>query len=100
MRSLVMVLPANLVLLPFFARRLVEGTGKWWAVLGIGIAASLSWVVLATVGWCIVHHDWPWFWDLALSALIPILPVIVILVPLLAFWLGGAVRRWGLYWRD
>jgi serine/threonine-protein kinase len=97
LRSLVMLLPAHLVLLPYFARWLIEDKGKWWAALGMGIAASLLWVVLAEAGLYLLFGRGPWFLDIAL---IPVFQVTVILVPLLAFWLAGSVRRWGLYWRE
>ena len=98
--SVMLLLPANLVFLPFFARWLIKDKGKWWAVLGTGIGASLLWVVLAALGPSIVLGRWPWFFGTAMSALYTILPVAVILIPLLAFWLAGSVRRWGLYWRE
>lgn len=102
-----MALPANVVLLPFFARWLVDGQGRWKAMLGYGVAVNLAWVVIY-VGWMLPDFfGWDFFWwieikhilEVAGFALLRALPS-VLLVPLIAFWLAGAVRRWGLYWWD
>jgi serine/threonine-protein kinase len=105
LHELTMVLPANVTLLPFFAHRLVKG-GNWKAVIGSGIAASLLWAVLAGLGegllLSVFSGDWIalWSWVRFGRNLLAVLPVVVLLVPLVAFWLAGSVRRWGLYWRD
>ncbi len=102
-----MTLPANVVLLPFFARWLVNGQGRWKAVLGYGIAVNLVWVVINT-GWMLPEfYGWDFWWWIGIEhilkaagfELLRALPS-VLLVPLVAFWLAGAVRRWGLYWWD
>jgi hypothetical protein len=104
--ALQMALPANVVLLPFFACWLVEGQGRWKAALGCGIAANLAWVAI-DAGWMLGNFlDWDFRWvafghilEVAGYALLRALPA-VLLVPLIAFWLAGSVRRWRLYWRD
>jgi hypothetical protein len=105
--ALQIVLPANVILLPFFARWLVEGQGRWKAAIGYGIGINLVWAVI-NAGW-ILGNFVGWEFgphidsDLALEAvgraLLRALPT-VLLVPLIAFLLAGSVRRWGLYWRD
>jgi serine/threonine-protein kinase len=105
LHELTMVLPANVTLLPFFAHRLVKG-GNWKAVIGSGIAASLLWAVLAGLGegllLSVLSGDWIalWSWVRFGRNLLAVLPVVVLLAPLVAFWLAGSVRRWRLYWRD
>lgn len=104
--TLQMALPANVVLLPFFARWLVAGHGRWKAVIGWGIAVNLAWVMI-NAGWMLGNFlDWDFGWvdinqilEVAGFALLRALPS-VLLVPLVAFWLAGAVRRRGLYWQD
>jgi hypothetical protein len=90
--------------LPFFAHGLVRANAKWYGVLGTGMAVSAIWVVLAGVSGAIRYRHLPWMWEIglgevALYTLLVVLPVSLILIPLLAFWLAGSVRRGGLYWR-
>jgi hypothetical protein len=104
--ALQMALPANAVLLPFFARWLVEGRGRWKAAIGCGVGVNLVWVAI-NAGWMLGNFlDWD-FGSVALDQILEVagyallrdLPA-VLLVPLIAFWLAGSVRRWRLYWRD
>jgi hypothetical protein len=102
--GLLLVLPANVVFLPFFAHGLVRGNAKWYGVLGTGIAVSAIWVVLAGVSGAIRYRHLPWMWEIGLGevtlyTLVVVLPVSLVLIPLLAFWLAGSVRRGRLYWR-
>jgi serine/threonine-protein kinase len=105
----VMALPSAIVFLPFFAHWLIEDKGKWRAVIWTGIVASLLWIAFAALGQSFLDLERGFveaydFLALLLSrigtAALEAIPVSFILVPLVAFWLAGAVRRWGLYWRD
>jgi tRNA A-37 threonylcarbamoyl transferase component Bud32 len=103
-RQFFLVFPANVALLPFLARWLV-GDRDWKAALGVGGGVSLLWAALATVSELvfvsvIYREPFMWCWDFFGNAVMMILPVSIVLVPLVAFWLTGSVRRWGLYWRD
>jgi tRNA A-37 threonylcarbamoyl transferase component Bud32 len=103
-RQFLLVFPANVTLLPFLARWLI-GDRDWKTVLGVGGGVGLLWAVLATAGELVfvsaIHHEpFVWYWDLFGKNVMTILPVGVVLMSLIAFWLAGAVRRWGLYWRD
>jgi hypothetical protein len=104
LRQFMLVFPANVTLLPFLARRLVD-RGDWKVTIGIGVGASLLWAVLVVVGelaFISIVHEVPfmWHWEFFGKTAMIILPVGVVLLPLVAFWLAGSVRRWGLYWRD
>jgi serine/threonine-protein kinase len=104
LRSLLLVLPANLTLLPFLARRLVDDK-DWRMALSVGVGVSLLWAVLSTVEEfafvsVVYQESFIWDWDLFGKNIMMVSPVGIVLVPLVAFWLGGSVRRWGLYWRD
>jgi hypothetical protein len=109
LRLSTMALPSAVVLLPFFAYWLVADKGRWKVVIGTGIVASLLWIVLAALVRSLLDLGLGFaesydlleillFW-IKLAALEAI-PVVFVLVPLIAFWLAGSVRRWGLYWRD
>ena len=98
-RVFLVILPANVTLLPFFARSLVEPSGRW-RVIGWGIAATLLWAATTSLGIALLHEAWEYYWNIVWDAVLVILPVSAVLVPLIAFWLSGSVRRWGLYWRD
>jgi hypothetical protein len=62
---------------------------------------------MINAGWMLGNFlDWDFGWvdinqilEVAGFALLRALPS-VLLVPLVAFWLAGAVRRRGLYWQD
>jgi hypothetical protein len=102
--ALLLILPANLALLPYFAHGLIADNRRWYVLLGIGVGLSAVWVGLAALVDPVRNQALPrvWgpvFWEMARFAVIAVLPVAVIFVPLLAFWLGGSVRRAGLYWR-
>jgi hypothetical protein len=105
--ALQMALPANAVLLPFFARWLVEGRGRWKAAIGCGVGVNLAWIA-TNAGWMLANFlGWDFGSPVALDqilevagyALLRALPA-VLLVPLIAFWLAGSVHRWRLYWWD
>ena len=105
----VMALPSAVVLLPFFAYWLVANKGKRRAVIGTGVVASLLWIAFAAFGqgFLDLERGFVESYDFLAHLLSRIgiaaleaIPVGFILVPLIAFWLGGSVRRWGLYWRD
>jgi hypothetical protein len=103
-RQFFLVFPANVALLPFLARWLV-GDRDWKAALGVGGGVSLLWAVLTTVSEfvfvsVVYREPFVWYWDFFGNAVMMILPVSIVLMPLIAFWLAGSVRRWGLYWRD
>jgi serine/threonine-protein kinase len=103
-RQFFLVFPANVALLPFLARWLV-GDRDWRAALSVGFGVSLLWAVLVTAeefAFVSIFYQEPfaWYWDLFGKNIMIILPVGIVLVPLIAFWLAGSVRRWGLYWRD
>jgi serine/threonine-protein kinase len=105
--ALQMALPANVVFLPFFARWLVKGQGRWKAAIGYGAAVNLTWVAINTAWKLADFLEWDFgprigadqILEVAGYVLLRALPA-VLLVPLIAFWLAGSVRRWGLYWRD
>lgn len=106
---LVMALPSAVVFLPFFAHWLVADKGKWRAVLWTGVAASLLWIAFAAFGQVFLDlergfvesYDFlPHLLSRTGTAALEAIPVSFILIPLIAFWLAGSVRRRGLYWRD
>jgi hypothetical protein len=103
--GLLLILPANVVFLPYFAHRLIRTKGKWYEVIGTGIAVSATWAALAVLCGFTRHRRLPWMWEIGLGgmawyAFLLVLPVLLVLIPLLAFWLDGSVQRGRLYWRE
>lgn len=75
---------------------IVKDARNWKAVLGAGVVAGLVYSLVTAATYGIVHGNW----GVIGSALSAVLPLNILLLPLLARWLVGPVRRWGLYWRD
>jgi serine/threonine protein kinase, bacterial len=99
-----LMFPANVTFLPFLAQRLV-GVRDRGVTFGIGVGVTLLWAVLATAEEfafvSIVYREpFMWYADFFGKSVLMVLPVGIVLVLLVAFWLAGSVRRWGLYWRD
>lgn len=79
---------------------MVKDARNWKTVLRTGVAASVVYALAVSAVVGILEEWWYDFWHIAVRVLIPTLPSNVLLLPLLAHWLVGPVRRRGLYWRD
>lgn len=79
---------------------IVKDARNWKAVLGAGILASGAYALGGPVAIGILEDWWYDLWYIAGRVLAAALPPNVLLLPLLARWLVGPIRRWGLYWRD
>jgi len=79
---------------------LVKDARNWKRVLGAGAVTSVAYALTVTITVGITDGWWRDLWGIARWFLLPALLPNVLLLPLLARWLVGPVRRWGLYWRD
>ncbi len=78
---------------------LVKNPGRGWAVFWTGLWVSL--LGAAGMGWAASRALGSlFFWEVTKQVAFQIGPSHVLLLPLLARWWFGAVRRAGLYWRD
>ena len=78
----------------------VKEARNWKSVMGSGILASVVWALGVAAAISATNGLWHIFWGFAQSELSAVLPPNILLLPLLARWLVGPVRRRGLYWRD
>ncbi len=75
---------------------LVKDAQNWKTVLGASIVASGAYILVASATLITIEGQWGDFWHLASRLLIATLPGNIVILPLLARWLVGAVRRRGL----
>ncbi len=76
---------------------IVKDARNWRTVLGASIVASGAYILAASVTLITIEGQWGDFWHVASRFLIATLPGNVVILPLVAHWLAGPVRRWGLY---
>jgi uncharacterized membrane protein len=77
---------------------MVKDAQDWKATLRIAaVMGVICALVAATAGSLAGYVS---FWENFGLWAVAVLPINVLLMPLLARWLVGPVRRWGLYWRD